>query len=167
MFSRQSIFWSYKTLRLPSATKLPRKAMKSFSQRLVRIGGVNNWLGLALGAVLLASCSSSRQGDSTTDFTQHAATRCVREQSEAIAPQRVDLETAVQGVLARCQSQLLAVEREITSRYPIGYRAEMEPGLRRLREVHADAARKFIALARTKGTPVSGNPNDVPLRAAR
>lgn len=101
-------------------------------------------------ALVLTACAASKERDQRIEASSHAARTCIQEQSQAIAPMNVDLETAVQGVMARCQSHIWSVEREMTSKYP-GYRAEMEPGLRRIREAHEDAARQFIALHRTRG----------------
>src|SRR5262245_1919809 len=107
-------------------------------------------LSLVAASFLLASCSASRERDINRQMASEEARRCVQENAEAIAPQNVDLETAVQAVMARCYTQITAFEREMISRYP-GYRDQMAPGLRRVREVHEDAARQFIALARTRG----------------
>jgi protein involved in sex pheromone biosynthesis len=106
------------------------------------------WLGVMVSAALVAACASP-QRDAAINSAQQDDNRCVDEQAQAIAPQKVDLETAVQGVLARCHSQIIGFERAMLAKYP-GSETQMEAGLRRIREARADRARRAIALVRTQ-----------------
>jgi len=98
--------------------------------------------------LFLCACGADRQWQDQRTALSAAIGDCIQREAVAIAPKPVDLETATEVILARCNSHLWAEERAYIDRFP-GNPAYAQEQFREMAAVRADQARREIALART------------------
>lgn len=116
----------------------------------------------ALGLAILLGVSSSALGQPAPAKPQNPSFQlgplskklraCLDRQALAVAPKRVDLDTATVAVMARCAAELEQLRRFITTGIP-----NFSPGPdyweKDIEPVYMKEARKAVALARTRDTP--------------
>lgn len=108
----------------------------------------------ALVLLSLAACTSSAQQQSAqADHAAmlQAATDCLVRETQAVAPQPIDLETATLSVLARCDYPGV-IERSYIAQFP-GDRELIHDQTQAKYEDIKDSVRRGIAMLRTKGAP--------------
>ena len=105
-------------------------------------------------ALMLAACGSSQQAAQQTaqiDAVSAAAADCVARETQAIAPQPIDLETATLAVLGRCDYPGV-IERSFAAKFPTERQFIHDQTQARYEEIK-DSVRRGIAMLRTKGAP--------------
>jgi hypothetical protein len=107
-----------------------------------------------LMVVLTAGCSSPER-EMETAALRDSATDCIRREAIAVAPEPVDLETAVAAVTARCRGELWAEEKAAVNRFP-GHRAYASEKYQAVRDARIQQAADAVALARTSGSANNG-----------
>jgi hypothetical protein len=100
-----------------------------------------------LAAAVLVGCQTNRRAE--TDALSAAFTECFRREAKLVAPKAVDLETAVVGVLARCNAETVAEDNAFMAEYP-GSKVEIRPYLAKLDAARFERARRMVALLRVQ-----------------
>src|SRR3977135_20931 len=99
---------------------------------------------IALLPIWLSACGSQREPE--RDVVRSNAVDCLVRETQAIAPQSVDLETATFAVLARCDYPGV-LERSLAAKYP-GYRDHIHDVIQKQYVEIVDSTRRGIALMR-------------------
>jgi hypothetical protein len=95
----------------------------------------------------LGACGSSQRA-AEQDALRASTTDCLVRETQAVAPQPIDLETAMLAVLARCDYPGV-LERSIASDYP-GYRGYVHERIQARYDEIKDSVRRGIAVMRTQ-----------------
>lgn len=105
---------------------------------------------IALFVSFISGCGASGPSnrDSVDESLSLAIRECLERESAIVAPQKVDLETAAQAVIARCSRETNAQEQILLDKYR-GYHDHIRPKLRELQQTRLQNVRSMIALART------------------
>jgi hypothetical protein len=113
---------------------------------------------VAFACLILAACGTR---SAETDAVAARARDCLVRETQAIAPQPVDLETATFAVLARCDYPG-EIERSMAAEYP-GFREYVHQAVQRRYADIIDSTRRRIALVRAQaGHPPYARRSDSP-----
>ena len=96
--------------------------------------------------ILLAGCGSQRSVEQNA--VASSATDCLVRETQAIASQPIDLETATQVVLVRCDYPGV-LERSMAAEYP-GFRDTVHQAMQSRYPEIVDSVRRGISLVRAK-----------------
>ena len=102
-------------------------------------------------ALMLAGCTSpQREAEQQAAKEKVAGLEdCVVRETQIVAPQPIDLDTATYAVMARCDYPG-AVEKELVAEHP-GYREEIREMMQKRYPGDVDTIRRGIALLRSAG----------------
>jgi hypothetical protein len=104
------------------------------------------YMGFLVFAILLTGCSSQRVAERTA-LTSNV-TDCLVRETQAIAPQPIDLDTATSAVLARCDYPGV-LERSLVAQYP-GHAEYVHETMQKQYPGIVDMVRGGIAKLRTQ-----------------
>jgi hypothetical protein len=99
-------------------------------------------------ALLLVACQSSQRAAEQAAIREKT-TDCLVRESQAVAPQPIDLETAALAVLARCDYPGV-IEKQLIAEHP-GYREFIHQETQKRYADILDTTKRGIALLRTQG----------------
>jgi hypothetical protein len=101
---------------------------------------------VAFACLILAACGTR---SAETDAVAARARDCLVRETQAIASQSIDLETATFAVLARCDYPG-EIERSIAAEVPGGFREYVHQAVQRRYADIIDSTRRRIALVRAQ-----------------